>query len=275
MVVTLRTDNGGEYILHEFRDYLLKEGIKHEFTVPRSPEQNGVAERLNRTFIEAVRSMLAGAKLPHQFWAEALATAVYLRNRSPTKAISGLTPVEGWTGSKPSVNHLKAFGCVAYAHISKEERRKLDPKAKRYILLGYGMYVKGYRLYHPQEKKVFYSRDVVFDEKHYGLMSEQEVMTEDKRNLIDIELSCEDDSSENDIVDNEETTEPTESVTNEESNGSTLRRSNRDRRQTDFYGIWVNTTATVDHYQEPSSFNEASQSSERGKWMEAMKQEMT
>ena len=84
-IISLRTDNGGEYTSLEFQSYLKREGIKHELTVPRSPEQNGVAERLNRTLMEAVRSMLVGAQLPQRFWAEALATAVYLRNRSPTE----------------------------------------------------------------------------------------------------------------------------------------------------------------------------------------------
>ena len=145
-VIAVRTDNGGEYTSVEFQSYLRKEGIKHEFTVSRTPEQNGVAERLNRTLMESVRSMLVGAHLPQRFWADALATAVYLRNRSPTKSVDGLTPYEAWSGHKPSVDHLKVFGCTAYAHISKEERRKLDLKAKKCILLGYGTDVKGYRL---------------------------------------------------------------------------------------------------------------------------------
>ena len=82
----LRTDNGGEYTSKEFENYLKSEGVRHELTVPKTPEQNGVAERLNRTLVEAVRSMLIDANLPHKFWAEALSTAVYLKNRSPTKA---------------------------------------------------------------------------------------------------------------------------------------------------------------------------------------------
>ena len=90
----LRSDNGGEYTSTQFQDYLTKEGIKHELTVPKSPEQNGVAERLNRTLMESVRSMLFGGQLPQRFWAEALATAVYLRNRSPTKANEVITPMK-------------------------------------------------------------------------------------------------------------------------------------------------------------------------------------
>ena len=79
---TLRSDNGGEYTSAEFTAYLKKEGVRHELTVPKTPQQNGVAERMNRTLVESVRSMLSDAKLPKKFWAEALSTAVYLRNRS-------------------------------------------------------------------------------------------------------------------------------------------------------------------------------------------------
>ena len=102
----LRTDNGGEYTSTEFNEYLKREGIKHELSVPKNPEQNGVAERLNRTLIEAVRAMLSSSKLPHKFWAEALSTAVYLKNRSYTKAVIKMTPHEAWSGRRPSVKHL-------------------------------------------------------------------------------------------------------------------------------------------------------------------------
>ena len=121
----LRTDHGGEYTSLEFKTYLAKEGIRHERTVP---EQNGTAERMNRTLVESVRSMLADSKLPHRFWAEALSTAVYLQNRSPTKVLQGITPIEAWTGKKPDVSSLRIFGCAAYAHVPKDERQKLDSK---------------------------------------------------------------------------------------------------------------------------------------------------
>ena len=117
-VKTLRSDNGGEYTSAEFALYLTKEGIKHELTTPHTPQQNGVAERLNRTLIEGVRTMLADSKLPHRFWAEALSTAVYLRNRSPTKALEGINTFEAWSGTKPDVSSLCVFGCRAYAHVT-------------------------------------------------------------------------------------------------------------------------------------------------------------
>ena len=117
----LRTDNGGEYTSAEFEAYMKKEGVRHELTVPKTPEQNGVAERMNRTLVETTRSMLADSKLPPKFWAEALSTAVYLRNRSPTKSVEGMTPFEAWMGEKPNVEHLRTFGCVAYSHVAKDE----------------------------------------------------------------------------------------------------------------------------------------------------------
>ena len=101
-VKTFRTDNGGEYMSTELENYLKSEGIKHEYTIPKTPEQNGVSERMNRTLVEAVRSMLADSKLPHQFWAEALSTASYLLNRSPTKTLGDETPFEAWVGKKPA-----------------------------------------------------------------------------------------------------------------------------------------------------------------------------
>ena len=161
---TFRTDNDGEYTSNEFEEYLRQDGTQHETTVPKTPQQNGVAERMNRTLIDSVRAMLSDSKLPKRFWAEALSTATYLHNRSPTNAVKGMTPHEAWTGVKPNVSHLRVFGCDAYPHIPKDERSKMDPKAKKSIFLGYGDGVKGYRLYNKEKQRIFYSRDVVFNE---------------------------------------------------------------------------------------------------------------
>ena len=154
----------GEYISTEFTSCLTSEGIRHELTIPYTPQQNGVSERLNRTLVECVRTMLVDLSLPHRFWAEALATAVYLRNRSPTKALKGVTPLEAWSGTKPDVSFLRIFGWSTYAHVLKTERCKLESKTRKCILLGYGAQQKGYRLYDPNRKKVIHSRDVVFNE---------------------------------------------------------------------------------------------------------------
>ena len=159
-IKALRPDNGGEYTSSEFTLYMTKEGIKHELTTPHTPEQNGVAERLNRTLIEGVRTMLADSKLPHRFWAEALLTIVYLCNRSPTKALEGIT---------------ERYQASAYAHVPKAERRKLDSKTRKCVLLGYGTDQKGYRLYDLGWMKVIRSRDVIFDETSMpGIQKEKE-----------------------------------------------------------------------------------------------------
>jgi len=141
-----------------------KHGIKRELTVRRTPQQNGVAERKNRTIVEMARSMLQNKSLPKQFWAEAVNTAVYILNRSPTKAILNTTPYEAWFNRKPNVDHFRVFGCIAYSHIPKENREKLDGKGEKCIFIGYSNESKGYRLYNPETKKMIISRDVIFDE---------------------------------------------------------------------------------------------------------------
>ena len=133
---------------------------------------------MNRTLVEAVRSMLADSRLPHRFWAEALSTAVYLRNRRPTTAVEGKTPFEAWSGQKPNVGHLRVFGCAAYAHVAKDEGQILDAKSRKCVLLGYGTERKGYRLYDPRCERVFCSRDVVFDESSPRIEKEQSVQEE-------------------------------------------------------------------------------------------------
>ncbi|KAF2346226.1 Ribonuclease H-like domain [Trinorchestia longiramus] len=85
---------------------------------------------MNRTILEAVRAMLSDSKLPKTFWAEAVSTAVYVKNRSPTSAHKNLTPYQALNGHKPNVQHFRTFGCMAYAHVPKDEREKLDSKSK-------------------------------------------------------------------------------------------------------------------------------------------------
>jgi len=163
-VMVFRTDNGGEYTSSEFKAYLAKEGIRHELTVPKTPEQNGVSEKMNKTLVESVRSMLSDSRLPHRFWAEALSTAVFLRSRTPTKSLHEITPFEAWTGEKPNVSLPQIFGCIAFAHVPKDERQKLNSKSRKCLFLGYDSEMKGYWLYDSSRARVFHNRDVVFNE---------------------------------------------------------------------------------------------------------------
>jgi transposase InsO family protein len=128
-VVILRSDNGGEYFSNAFEEWLKERGIKHESSAPKTPEQNGVSERSNRTIVEPARSMLHAASLPIELWAEASNTAVYIKNGVVSRSREGKTPFEIWKGIKPNLSHLRVFGADAYVHVPKDERTKFDTKA--------------------------------------------------------------------------------------------------------------------------------------------------
>ncbi|CAL1407138.1 unnamed protein product [Linum trigynum] len=163
-IKTLRTDRGGDFIYTPFMEYFRNNGIKRQLTVRYTPQQNGVAERKNRTIVEMARSMLKAKKLPNNLWAEAVNTTIYILNISPTKAVRNKTPIHAWHHRRPQVDHLKVFGCIAYAHISTPNRDKFDQKGEKLIFTGYSDESKGYRLYNPVKNEVVVSRDVIFDE---------------------------------------------------------------------------------------------------------------
>ncbi|GAC1660287.1 MAG: hypothetical protein PVS3B3_30240 [Ktedonobacteraceae bacterium] len=161
----LHSDGGGEYVNTEMREYLTLHGIHHETTTAETPEQNGVAERYNRTLLESLRAMMHSAGIPEPLWAELAVTAAYLRNRLPTRANTGqASPFELWHGRKPPVEHLRIIWSDAYAHIPKTKRTKLAPRAEKLKLIGYHDEKKAYKLWDPDEERLVISRDVVFDE---------------------------------------------------------------------------------------------------------------
>ncbi|KAI5348277.1 hypothetical protein L3X38_001164 [Prunus dulcis] len=134
----LRSDRGGEYTSHEFLEYCSDLGMERQLTIAYSPQQNGIAERRNRTICEMARSMMTDKKLPVKFWAEAVGTAVYLQNRCYTTSVTDKTPFETFTGRKPGVKHLRVFGSICYSHIPSNHRQKFDDKASEGIFMGYG-----------------------------------------------------------------------------------------------------------------------------------------
>ncbi|BES98092.1 Hydra magnipapillata [Nesidiocoris tenuis] len=164
-IKTLRSDRGGEYLSHEFCEFLKIHGIRHELSAPHVAAQNGFSERTNRSIMDKVRSMIFHAKADIRLWAEAANTAVHIMNRSPTKRLKNATPQEIWTGVRADLSHLRVFGCPAFAHVPKERRRKLDPKAESLIFVGYSDCSKAYRLFDPRNGSIKISRDVVFLEE--------------------------------------------------------------------------------------------------------------
>jgi len=158
----LRTDNGKEYINNEFKLFLCKSGIQHQTSNPYTPQQNGMAERMNRTLVERAKCLIFNSRLEKKFWAEAISTSAYIVNRTPTKSLDYKTPYQMWTGKKPNLSNMKIFGCSAMVHVPKENRQKWDSKAIKMIFVGYCDYTKGYRLYDENKKQIYKSRDVVF-----------------------------------------------------------------------------------------------------------------
>lgn len=167
-VKILHVDNGTEYNNSQFKEFLRQEGITLENTAPYTPEQNGRAERDNRTLIESARSMIHAAKVPKYLWAEAVNTAVYILNRTPTMQAPGSTPYEIWCGGKPTLSHLRIFGCEAFVHIPNVNRTKLEAKSQKMIFVGYHNNSTNYRLFDTNTKKITVSRNVLFNEDSRG-----------------------------------------------------------------------------------------------------------
>ena len=139
----LRTNNGGEYTSEEFDNFCQQEGIKRQFTVAYTPQQNGVAERMNITLLEKTKAMLKTVDLAKSFWAEAVNTACYLINRSPSTTINLKTPMEMWTGKPVDYSRLHVFGSPVYVMYNDKERSKLDPKSRKCIFFRYADGDKG------------------------------------------------------------------------------------------------------------------------------------
>ena len=135
-----------------------------QFTVAYTPQQNGVAERMNRTLTKRIRAMLRTASLPNSFWVEAAKTVCYIVNRSPSTAIGLKTAMEMWTEKPADYYYLHAFGCLVYVMYNAQERTKLDAKSRKCIFLGYADGVKGYRLWDLTAHKIVISIDVIFVE---------------------------------------------------------------------------------------------------------------
>ena len=117
--------------------------------------------------------MLSHMGVPKDFWAEAMKWSVHVLNRSPTFAVKKMTPEEAWNGRKPSVEHFKVFGCIAYAHIPDEMRRKLDDKGEKCVFFGVSEHSKAYKLFNPITKRMIISCDVIFGEDSSWNWTEQ------------------------------------------------------------------------------------------------------
>lgn len=165
----IRSDGGGEYVNQELKEFYASEGIQAQYTAAYSPQQNGVAERKNRSLQEMATCMLLDAGLGKQYWGEAVMTAGYIQNRMPSRSVDK-TPFERWVGRKPSLKHFRVFGSAAYVHIPDVKRSKLDAKAQKLLFVGYCEDRKAYRFLDPETNRITISRDARFVELKNGSM---------------------------------------------------------------------------------------------------------
>ncbi|KAM1100035.1 hypothetical protein ACFX2B_006478 [Malus domestica] len=253
----LRSDRGGEYLSNEFLDYLKEYGIISQWTPPGTPQLNGVSERRNRTLMNMVRSMMSSADLPVTFWGYALYTAAYLLNRVPSKSVSQ-TPYEIWHGRKPSLKHIKIWGCEAY--VKKLEATKLEARSVRCYFVGYPKETMGYEFYHPDDQKVFVARTAKFLEDEFvlkGTISKQMEINE---------------------INNEPQTS-TRHIDNPVPEPLAPRRSERVSKPPKRYGLdndfdELYLLGDNETKEDPRDYTEAMSDIDSKKWQEAMKSEM-
>jgi Reverse transcriptase (RNA-dependent DNA polymerase)/gag-polypeptide of LTR copia-type/Integrase core domain/GAG-pre-integrase domain len=171
-IKAVRMDGGSEYQA-TLKSFLIEKGISSDRTTHYSPESNGISERLNRTLLDMARTMLFGANLPSKLWTEAVSAAVYLKNRLPHSSLRGdITPHEMWFGTKPSLSHLRVFGCAAHTHIPEERRKKygdgkINHRSIHTYFVGYDKSDIIYQIWHPSNDSIVRARNVIFDETLY------------------------------------------------------------------------------------------------------------
>ena len=143
-IKSIRSDRGGEYLKSDFIDFCEKEGIEKQLTASYTPQQNGVAERKNRTLIEMVNSMLYGSGMPGNFWVEALSSACHILNRIISKN-HNVSPYELWNKQKPNISYFKTWGCLAHVRLPDQQIAKVGYRGVDCVFIGYSLTSKAYR----------------------------------------------------------------------------------------------------------------------------------
>lgn len=295
-IKVFRSDNGGEFVNHQFQSHLKAHGIIHETSTPYTAAQNGRAERDLRSIVESAGTMLTATDLPRSFRAEAVNTAVYILNRRPCKPNNTQTPFEKWTGKELTLTHIKKFGATAYAHTPKQFRSKFENKSKNLTLIGYDGYSTNYRLYDKNSGKVIVARDVIFNEenikgpekktsdneKNYSTigiestsvqpMPEQIVRGEEEPdNIIEDRRN---DGQANDLIDFFDAEEEQQQNVAVEADPPQQRRVLRDRATLNPPDRYVANIACAAAIIEPQSYQEAMKSENAAEWQQAMNEEI-
>ena len=278
-----RTDRGREYLSDQFRELCETKGIRRQLTTPYTPQQNGVAERRNRTLLDMVRSMMAHANLPISFWGDALLAAAYILNRVPSQSVSS-TPYELWNGEKPNLEHLRPWGSAGFVHNTSQKYGKLGPRARKHIFIRYSESSKGYVMYgeHPDGGMTeIESRDIDFIENDFPSMSDTKKDL-DFYEIEEVEEILPSSSEGGELVshpviaeDSGSDLQPSGSVPLDFQD-SQVRRSKRGNIPRRHFEIEGNILLCAEKdEEEPASFKEVLSSSARDEWMTAMQDEMS
>ncbi|GJW47725.1 putative ribonuclease H-like domain-containing protein [Tanacetum coccineum] len=161
-VKIIRSDNGTEFKNKVMDDFCREKGIKREYSVARTPQQNGVAKRRNRTLIEAAKTMLADSKLPTTFWAEAVSTACYVHNRFLLVKPHNKMPYELFRGFKPALSFMRPFGCHVTILNTLDSLGKFDGKSDEGFFIGYSLSSKAFRVYNIRTRRVEENLHIMF-----------------------------------------------------------------------------------------------------------------
>ncbi|KAH9657504.1 hypothetical protein KPL70_023101 [Citrus sinensis] len=263
-IKVLRSDNGGEYTSDPFLQVCQNEGIKRHFTMRHTPQQNGVAERMNRTLLEKVRCMLSNAGLDKKFWAEAVSYASHLVNRLPSAAIGGKTPMEMWFGKHAqNYDSLRIFGCPAYYHV-KDDKKFV---CSRNVTFDEASMMKALSSQQLENKTKEVLQRVEFDATPYVPVS----FTSKKGSTMEVTPRVEEEVVSSDVLQNEETIDD---VDNDDFIAT--RRPRREIKKPRWLtkDMVVAYALPVINDDIPNTFGEALRSSESNQWKLAMEEEM-
>jgi len=275
----LRSDNGCEYVTNAFKALHDENGTTHQTTVPDTPQQNGAAERLNRGLVETARTMMRHKDVDQDLWADAIKTAVNIKNRVTSRALPvGKTPFELWTGNKPDVCHMQMFGSTCWVMLHKSHiDGEFGDKAAKGVFLGYPDVCKAYQVI-LDDGKVVKARSVVFAETNINEVAEvaQELPRDE---VVEVEAGLRsasdggDVDADNDHKDDKQDDGSDKSADDNQGCGGsqdTLRRSGRARRPSVEYWRPVSLVA----YEAPTTYIRAVPGQESTKWKIAMDEEM-
>ncbi|KAK4273328.1 hypothetical protein QN277_021753 [Acacia crassicarpa] len=312
----VRSDKGGEYYGRYTEDgqapgpfvkFLQEHGIVAQYTMPGSPDQNGVAKRRNRTLLDMVRSMLSSSKLPKSLWIDALKTTVYILNRVPTKAVPK-TLFELFKGWKPSLRHVRVWGWPSEVRIYNPQEKKLDPRTISGYFVGYAERSKGYRFYCPSHttrfvesrNAKFLENDLISGSDQFRNLVSEEDHTDSQPSTSSLGLVVNnapsaqpsvvqpviqdpqpaDDDLVDQVVDEEQqeiVEQPVEQQVPQEENETTLRRSTRPRRSaipSEYVVYLQESDYNVGAENDPVTFSQAMNCRDSVSWHDAMKDEM-